>query len=258
MMDRSSSFKFHIVGAGRGGTSLLAGLIDAHPACRVIFEEYSLGYLMGRIQTDAERLARPADRIPARVQNFLNACEARALEAPELVWGHKATTEQIKGLESVGEQSHQPDRAEIDYSVSAFDALHCFAAAISDAKVLFILRDGRTCVRSKVKRTGQSFEEAIKRWKYSLRVLEALRAACADFLLLRFEDLVLRPEPNLEQICAFLRIGYDPVMLGGTNNPRMRDDYRRSGFDQKPTRVDELEPKYLALMRDDLVALGYL
>lgn len=71
-------FAFHLIGAGRGGTSLLAGLIDSHPDCEVCFEQLSTDFLMGCASTDAETVENSTIRASMRIRNFMEACETLA------------------------------------------------------------------------------------------------------------------------------------------------------------------------------------
>ena len=91
-------FDIHIIGAGRGGTSLVTGLIDAHPLCEIIPEAFSISYLMGQQWTPAESEENPAVRVPLRIDNFMTACREGAMRSQSPHWGHKTTTEQIMGL----------------------------------------------------------------------------------------------------------------------------------------------------------------
>lgn len=249
---------FHIIGAGRGGTSLLAGLIDAHRQCQVVFEKYSVMYLMGRQDTEAERCQNPKDRKARRMDNFLRACDEHVAKYPGLICGHKSTTEQIKGLDFFGEQSHQPDHVDTSCSLEDIGTVDYFAGRISNKKVIFILRDGRTCVQSKVNRSGQSLQEAIKRWKFCVYVLNRLKNICPDFYLIKFEELIKYPEDKLKDICDFLGIEYDSRMLEGTSNPKMLKEYRRPDFDRSKIEIGGIDPRYVRAMRDELVVCGYI
>ncbi|MDQ3135260.1 MAG: hypothetical protein M3Q76_10705 [Acidobacteriota bacterium] len=93
-----SSFSFLLIGAGRGGTSPLAGLLDSHSQLEIGFELFSIDYLMGRkmpwcSRNKKERL------ISDRVQAFRNACLRESLKFSGKLWGNKITSEQINGLE---------------------------------------------------------------------------------------------------------------------------------------------------------------
>ncbi len=253
----SSGFHFHIIGAGRGGTSLLTGVIDAHPECEVHPEEYSTKFLMGRQWTSAECEPDPEVRIPMRIQNFLTACERKAAEHPGKLWGHKSTTEQIKGLDDINtESTFATDKCAIAANAE-FDALNCFTKYVAHIKTVFILRDGRSCVCSKVRRTGQPVEEAIRRWKYSVRLLDALRARVKDLHVVKMEHLIRHPEENLRSICKFLGVTYTQEMLRGTQSTNMMEVYRRDGFYVSAIDVTDFDEPWLQDIREELVACGY-
>lgn len=233
---------FHIIGAGRGGTSLLAGLLDAHPDCEVVPEALSLHHLMetGLEQPPGETLSR---RVERRVGAFLAACEASASQSTASLWGHKSTTEQIKGLEA-------PEVAE------SYDAPSHFACALAGTPVVLILRDGRTCIPSKVRRTGQPLALAIERWKFSITMLELFRRDHDRLHVLRMEDLVRDPATALTATCRFLGLDYDPHMLAGTMSDKMLPEYRRSGFDLAAVEVTD-DPPWIDLIANDLRRAGY-
>jgi len=86
-----SSFSFLLIGAGRGGTSPLAGLLDSHSQLEIGFELFSIDYLMGRkmpwcSRNKKERL------ISDRVQAFRNACLRESLKFSGKLWGNKITS----------------------------------------------------------------------------------------------------------------------------------------------------------------------
>src|SRR5690242_13193581 len=90
----ADNFGFLVVGAGRGGTSLLAGLLDSHDRLEVGFEDYSEAYLVG-----TESTASGSDIFDARVLAFLQGCKEEAARVQGRMYGNKITTEQLFGLE---------------------------------------------------------------------------------------------------------------------------------------------------------------
>lgn len=240
-----NNFQFLIIGAGRGGTSLLAGLLDHHPQLEVGFEQFSAAYLMGReLQvTDSNNL------IGERVQHFRTACLQEASHFSGKIWGNKITTEQLFGLED--HNSTNPEK-----SVDILD--YFFHQVFPTIKIIFILRDGRTCVRSKVARTGQSIELACKRWKFSVDVYKFLKQQHKNNLCLRYENLVGNPIPTLQSICSFLGVSYNESMLTGTDNAKMLPEYRQSQLDANKLILDEFVPDYYKEIEEELRYCGYL
>ncbi len=237
-------FEILIIGAGRGGTSLLAGILDAHSRLEVAFEQFAAAYLMGR-QLPTEK----ADNYHERTSAFLAACDASAATFPEHIWGNKITTEQLRPLQKHNAiEGHEP-----------IDLLpEFFQKTLHGKKVIFILRDGRSCVISKINRTGVDIAWACSRWLFSAKVYRYLREHQGNWHTLKYEDLVADPEKTTRGICTFLGLDFEPGMLTeGPNNPKMLADYRQSGIEQK-TPIKALPVEYLEQLRADLEYCGYL
>lgn len=249
------SFDFHIIGAGRGGTSLLTGLIDAHPDCAVEAETYSTAFLIGRQWTGAESHSSPALRVPGRIRNFIDACEAASAMSPKKFWGHKTTTEHFKALRFLHPDSSFARDIEAKKLAEDFDYLGCFVEATKKIPIIFIQRDGRTCIRSKMQRTGASLEHAIDNWKFSVAALSAYQKTDAKLLTVKMENLVMAPERSLRVICDFLGVAYTPSMLAGTRSEKMRPEYRQDDFDISVTRHDN--PPWAEVIHRELVEWGY-
>ncbi|HEX6230469.1 MAG TPA: sulfotransferase, partial [Actinomycetota bacterium] len=65
---------------------------------------------------------------------------------------------------------------------------------------------------------------ATARWRYSVRLAERnLRRYPDDYAVVRFEDLVTRPEEVLRRVCAFLGEAFVPEMLAMPGAPKHRD-----------------------------------
>ena len=236
-------FEILIIGAGRGGTSLLAGILDGHSHLEIAFEQYA-GYLMGR-----QLFAEKADSYFVRTSAFLAACDASAASFPGLIWGNKITTEQLRPL-----QKHN--------TIAGYEPIDLlpefFQRTMHGKRIIFILRDGRSCVISKVNRTGCDLAWACSRWLFSAKIYRYLREHQGDWHTLKYEELVADPEKTTRAICAFLGLDFEPSMLTeGPNNPKMLAEYRQSGIEQKAI-VKSLPDEYLAQLQGDLEYCGYL
>lgn len=189
--------------------------MDSHPDMRVLFEQDAEEMLMrrvvGRSQDERMRVGAPA---------FYHACASHLAACDTRWWGNKITTEQLSGLQVPAQR----------FSIDA-DALftYFFDTVFADYALIFIQRDGRTCVRSKMARTDQDLEAACRRWEFGVAVQHFLsghpRAHC-----LHYEDLVAAPRRTLGHLCDFLELPFDAVMLEGTDHTGLNADYRHGAF----------------------------
>jgi hypothetical protein len=217
---------FHIFGAGRGGTGLVAGLLNEHSACEVWAERLS-----------TEHLLRKGAPVEARVDAYLEACEESSLRSPKELWGHKTTTEQVYFMAS----------GECEY----------FLRRTIMIPTIFVTRDGRACIPSKVRRSGIPLANAVRNWRWSIHFLRRVRESQERLLVFSFEQLVLSPEAIALEMCRFLGIPYEPAMLQGTRNDAVLSDYHREGFDRSAAAIRDGAPPYLAEIADDLRYCGY-
>lgn len=239
----SERFRFLLVGAGRGGTSLLAALLDTHSDLEVGFERHAEDILMGKAMSAPDR-----DSLHKRVNAFVCACNQDVAASEAKFWGNKITTEQIFGLED-----HNLDHP--NSRINVLDAF--FNQYFRQRRVVFILRDGRACVLSKVKRAGRTYDLACERWRYSVTCYRFFREQHANSLCIRFEDLLYEPALTLRSVCAFLGVAYEPEMLAGVASTKLRPEYRHAKFDTLKATSPDFPDEYLNAIRDDLLYCGY-
>jgi hypothetical protein len=228
---------FLVIGAGRSGTSLLASLLHAHPNLECGMEQDSVHAFSGKLLSWWQR-----DSAKNRVDSFVNSCILHA-KASSVKWGNKITTEQLSFLDSLTQTSPE----ELLFS------------QLPGTKMIYVLRDGRSCIPSKMSRMGKSLEAATQSWKRSLHTLEYLQNHESDrFILVRMEDLVLRTEEELQRVCTFLDENYHPDMLAGANSDHLPSIYQNQGGviaekAQKPDYED-----WHRNIENELKKLGYL
>lgn len=90
---------------------------------------------------------------------------------------------------------------------------------VPGARFIFIVRDGRDVIASLVKR-GRSVEASAERWIADNERVLAQRGA-PDAIVMRYEDLVLLPERELERLCSFLGVIFSPDMLDYHRDKRL-------------------------------------
>ena len=101
-------------------------------------------------------------------------------------------------------------------------------------KFIHMIRDGRDVVASKVEKDGNtSLIEAIFRWKKSIQLTTKFQNETPPnrFLEVRYENLVKEPEKILLDICRFIGIAFDPLMLEYWRLPSTVE-YKHNSFHQ--------------------------
>ncbi len=217
-----------VVGAGRGGTSLLAALLDAHPQLDVGFEAHAALLLDAGVE--------PRERM----RRYREHCERSAQGSAGRAWGNKVTTEQIHAL--------GPD--------GGGEAIELFFEGLADTPTIFVLRDGRACVESKVRRAGVSYEEAARRWRFSVEAFRYLRPRGS--LVVGFEQLLDDPRRTLGAVCEFLGIPFSERMHEGTSSAKLVPEYRREGIDPSRAAPPRLPAEIYDSIAADLRTCGYV
>jgi len=231
-------FNILVLGAGRGGTSLIASLLDAHPKLEIALEAHAQKHLVSVARgPDAQESAE-------RLKLFIKACQKDASRSHFPTWGNKITTEQLGFLES----NNQPEKGK---------AL-VYQKLLRSKKIIFITRDGRSCIPSKMQRTGCDLQTALNYWQHSVNYLWFLRSqADVQLITLKFEDLLIQPETELKRLCDFLKIDYSPEMLKGTGSNRIHSDYRQKEINPNKA-IIKPEANFIGKqIEKDLVYLGY-
>lgn len=229
-----------VIGAGRGGTSLLTALLDQHTQVTMGFEFAARGYLVDPV----------AETLDERLAGLRYECDRRAERFHTPIWGNKWTTGQIAYLYADAPSLDLDDLN--DHVLDRFFNVH-----FAGWPVVFVVRDGPACIDSKRRRDGLDEREAADRWLYSIRCLRFLEAHPAALHVVRFEELVHEPGRTLSGVCGFLGIDFEETMLAGTANPKMRPEYQRAGFDLGATRAVEASPSLRQYLAPAMRLAGY-
>lgn len=227
-----------MLGAGRGGTSLVGSLLNSHPKLSIALEAHTYDFLVGASK-EAQALS-----APERLKLFIKNCKSSAAAAPN-PWGNKITTEQLDFL-------LEPSQAESDRK-------WIYKRLLAKKKIVYVCRDGRTCVHSKMERTQTDYATAVARWKSSVAWLKFLQSQPKIKLYtLRFEELLREPKEQLTSVCNFLEIPYSEDMLQGVSSNAISQDYRQQGIDCSKALVPQKALAYTNDLRSELEYLGYL
>src|SRR3546814_3350191 len=85
-----------------------------------------------------------------------------------------------------------------------------------DAKIVHLVRDGRDVVLSQrsIEWMSGNLPKLVLDWQWKTTIAHKVGAVLGDdFLEVRYEDLVCRLQPVMNQICAFIAEPYDSGML---------------------------------------------
>ncbi|MBN1122547.1 MAG: sulfotransferase [Anaerolineae bacterium] len=220
---------FFIVGCGRSGTTLLRTMLNHHPEIAIPLESFFI----------VDYLRAPKTIPAARLGSMLR----HEYELKE--WGLDLTGEMLEGCETPRElitRLHERYAAEHGKTrwgqktprLIRFGGL--LKTNYPKARFVIVLRDPRATVNSLMKSNVHSANVlfASKRWAADVREGLALKQTYPDDVLeIRYEDLVTQPEQNLRQVCDFLDIAYDPVML----------TYHKSGVKEYSSYYDQIHAR---------------
>ena len=208
-----------VFGSGRSGTSLLARMLDSHPAIAVPYESH----LYNRIHPRARglNLDAPAAR-ELLVRQILSTADLHQWRPrPSL----EATLAAIRrpGFHGIVEalmESWTSSRGKTRWGEKTPHHTFCWQTireGFPDLKVVHLVRDGRDVALSfrSAPFGPKHVYPAAQHWARVVTTAEAAGAAlgAGSFLVVRYEDLVSDPERELRRICALLGEDYDPGML---------------------------------------------
>jgi Sulfotransferase family len=212
-----------VVGAPRSGTTLLRLMLDAHPEIAIPSETHFIPDVVNAFKArrmNPERLTAllvahhrwgdfhlDADELRARFERVepFNAADAvrafyrlYAEGKGKPRWGDK-TPGYVKKLRTIGK-------------------------LFEEARPIHIIRDGRDVALSLLSMNwgASTIPKAAATWDRRVRGARAAAEELPHYMEVRYEDLVEDTEPILRQICEYLEVDFDPVML----------DYHRSAADR--------------------------
>lgn len=230
-----------MAGSGKSGTTLLVALLDGHPdllafpeetayfptvrrkyrkANRAIQSHYLTESAESRLlfaDTDASLGNRDYSGFPRR--EFRAAFEQLANDP-----GHAPTDLLALMMQAYCQTVGRPLESVVRWIEKTPANRWCIPdirATYPRAKILLALRDPRAITAAFLKRQRRngdgdfSLYLCAKNWMEAARLAISLRDDPAVHVV-RFEDLVTRPEDVLRAVCQFLEISFDPVLMQPT------------------------------------------
>lgn len=200
---------FFIVGCGRSGTTLLRTMLNHHPEVAIPLESiFIIDYL------------RAGSNVSVETMKHLLIDEGELQE-----WNLKLGVTDLYGCRTAVDlitRLHELYIAQEGKRLWAQKTPRfvrygeLLKTAYPHAKFIHVIRDPRATVSSLIRSNVHNSNALYgsKRWLKDVRAGVQLKAHYPDDVMeVRYEDLVIEPEATLKQVCAFLALVYDPVML---------------------------------------------
>jgi hypothetical protein len=206
-----------VVGVNRSGTTLLRLMLDSHPELTIPPETHfvpELIRLARRENTTRKRLVRAAtnhprwgdfgldeDELLARLQEVKPLNPADAIRAFYDLYAEK------EGKPRWGDKTPRYMRA-----------MPRIERALPEARFIHLIRDGRDVALSQAERAldgdADTITEIAERWQRRIITARQHSTELENYLEVRYEDLVSKPDATLGRICSFIELPYDATMLG--------------------------------------------
>jgi hypothetical protein len=272
---------FFIVASPRSGTTLLERMINRHSRLFVppetaffhILRRQGLLYLQSSQESlkkfvDYYISSRPAKLLGLDKMQYAPNELLRNAKSNEDVFFNLMRLLQDTGVKPrFGEKTPHHLRC-VDYLLKN----------LPDALFVCIIRDGRAVVRSRLSHPiwEHNLIAATSVWRKDARLLRKLASGehALRFHIVKYEDMVNRPESELRKICTFLGEEYESTMLNPSYEtviPEPYADYYRQAWMVKSTSpvdpsratawLEEYAPSELAMVEHliaaDLAYFGY-
>jgi hypothetical protein len=214
--NRHDVFPF-LVGCGRSGTTLLRAMLDTHPDMAIPPESYFV----------VDLAQRSAPEAPFDADSFLDDLgrhERFRLWGipPELVGAEMTRTEATSFGDAIratfrAYATSKGARRYADKTPIFVESIELLSELFEEARFVHLIRDGRDVALSFLEREWgpKTMEEAAKRWRKRVRSgRNAGAGPAADrYVEIRYEDLVAEPSGVLREVCRFIDLDFDPIML---------------------------------------------
>lgn len=204
-----------VVGCPRSGTTLLRLMLDRHPSIAIPDESH----FIPRLWRQRRRYATPAELLAEVLRDPRFGrwdADAQAIRDAALARGPRSFGEVIEAVFAAYAESRGKHRWG-DKSPPYLAHMPLLARLFADSQFIHLIRDGREVARSLAAHDWypSTLLAAAAFWKREVaKARRAGRGLGTDrYLEVRYEELVARPRPVLEQLCAFLEEEYAEEML---------------------------------------------
>ena len=223
---------FFIVGKGRSGTTLLEGILDAHPNIQIPTESRFVihNYYEYYKTTNWTR-----EKIYSFYKNVHKGRHIRLWDIDEekllrdllSLEGQSSFGAMCKNVYLNYNSFFPKEELKLIVDKHPFNTLYIneLLKVFPDAKFIHVIRDYRDNVLSHSKAFKlKNFSIIAQKWLHYNKLVDELKSKIPErFITIRYEDLVSDPAKTLQDLCAFLGVEYHSGMLEYHKNKALID-----------------------------------
>ena len=212
---------FFIVGSGRCGSTLLRAMLEAHPDVHVP-PESGLATLVHEYRRYSRLPWNVVLRIVLGPLGYDRNWDSWELEPGPLIRELRELPAEARTIATVIDalyrahaRTHKPAATRWgDKTPPHTSEIAALQAVFPDLQVVHMLRDGRDVVQSFMRVSEAGLPYFARAWLRAVRAAQAFGARHpAQYLEVRYEDLVREPDPVIRRVAAFLNLAFDERML---------------------------------------------
>jgi Sulfotransferase family len=206
-----------VVGVGRSGTTLLRLMLDAHPEMAVPPETHFIPDVIRACDRGASRERVVEILARSRRWGDMGISVEKIRERFRALDRFDATSASRAIYLAYAEHHGKPRWGDKTPKYSL--AMREIEDALPEARFVHLIRDARAVALSRVKMVEGRGEKpphpagVAGRWAKRIRQARVEGEALAGYLEIRYEDLVADTERTLREVCEFVDLDFDPVML---------------------------------------------
>lgn len=214
---------FFIVSAGRSGSTLLASLLDKHSMISMPTEQFVLAQSI--VKYNLFKWMQWEDLTAIICTEYIRSKGNQSwnLDARALIDEVHAFPKRKRNLwdlldhiyRKYGIDRGAPKKLWGDKTPSNHEHIDIIHSVFSEAKYLFLIRDGRDVVNSYLKKEDEPDDPqfGVDEWLRSIEMMDALQPKLADnqHITIRYRDLVHQPEVVFKEIFQLLEVPFEPV-----------------------------------------------
>jgi hypothetical protein len=225
------------VGHNKSGTSLLGGLLDAHPQVVLADEADALRYVEARFGRDAlfHVLLRSS-----RTELRKGRVTARRLEPYSYLVPGQAQGRTVRP-KVVGDSTSGTSTRRLGAHPELLERLNGIG---TDVKLIQVIRNPFDPITAMMIRGGRSFDNSIAHYFGACETLQRIRGrlGASDLLPVRYEDVVADPASALKRACAFVGVHPEPDYIEAcTSIVRAHPDRTRDRADWPQDQIEAVE-----------------